>query len=175
MSDSVAPTHEGGSTIGASKGELRAELYDSKLPGSEEEAKRRYLEHNQRVAEELRQLNLYPEGDINAFSSNQRCPSTPELLMTSGYFILNTDGGMVSTGRRSDDDPPGKAAIAVVLKKTKKGRKTEAVVESFGRTIGAKMNDQAEYEALLEGLRTAIKHGATHVRAFMDSEFVVES
>ena len=94
--------------------------------------------------------------------------------MTSGYYILNTDGGMVSTGRRSDDDPPGEAAIAVVLKKTKKGRKTEILVESFGRRIGPKMNDQAEYEALLEGLRTAIKHGATHLRAFMDSEFVVE-
>lgn len=94
--------------------------------------------------------------------------------MTSGYYILNIDGGMVSSGRRSDDDPPGEAAIAVVLKKTKKGRKTEAVVESFGRPIGPRMNDQAEYEALLEGLRTAIKHGATHVRAFMDSEFVVE-
>ena len=94
--------------------------------------------------------------------------------MTSGYYILNTDGGMASTGRRLDDDPPGEAAIAVVLKKNKKGRKTEVVVESFGRRIGPKMNDQAEYEALLEGLRTAIKHEATHVRAFMDSEFIVE-
>lgn len=94
--------------------------------------------------------------------------------MTSGYYILNTDGGMVSSGRRADDDPPGEAAIAVVLKRTKKGRKTEAVVESFGRRIGPRMNDEAEYEALLEGLRTAIKHEATHVRAFMDSEFIVE-
>jgi ribonuclease HI len=94
--------------------------------------------------------------------------------MTSGYYILNTDGGMVSSGRRADDDPPGEAAIAVLLKKTKKGRKTEAVVESFRRHIGPRMNDEAEYEALLEGLRTAIKHEATHVRAFMDSEFIVE-
>jgi hypothetical protein len=44
--------------------------------------------------------------------------------MTSGYYILNTDGGRVSTVRRSDDDPPGEAAIAVVLKKTKKGRRS---------------------------------------------------
>jgi len=94
--------------------------------------------------------------------------------MTSGYYILNTDGGMVSSGRRADNDPPGEAAIAVVLKKTKKGRNTEAVVESFGRRIGPRMNDEAEYEALLEGLRTAIKHEATHVRAFIDSEFIVE-
>lgn len=94
--------------------------------------------------------------------------------MTSGHYILNTDGGMDSTGRRSEDDPPGEAAIAVVLKKTKKGRKNEILVESFGRRIGQRMNDEAEYEALLEGLRTAIKHEVTHVRAFMDSEFVVE-
>lgn len=94
--------------------------------------------------------------------------------MMSGYFILNTDGGMVSSGRRKDDDPPGEAAIAVVLKKAKKGRKTEVIVESFSRRIGPRMNDEAEYEALLEGLRTAIKHEATHVRAFMDSEFIVE-
>jgi ribonuclease HI len=94
--------------------------------------------------------------------------------MTAGYYILNTDGGMSSSGRRAKDERPGEAAIAVVLKKTKKGRKTESVIESFGRRIGPRMNDVAEYEALLEGLRTAIKHEATHVRAFMDSEFVVE-
>jgi ribonuclease HI len=94
--------------------------------------------------------------------------------MTSAYYILNTDGGMDSTGRRSEDDPPGEAAVAVLLSKTKKGRKTEIPVESFARRIGPRMNDEAEYEALLEGLRTAIRHGATHVRAFMDSEFVVE-
>ena len=56
--------------------------------------------------------------------------------MTSGYYILNIDGGMDSTGRRSEDDPPGEAAIAVVLKKTKKGRKNEILVESFGRRSG---------------------------------------
>lgn len=67
--------------------------------------------------------------------------------MEHGYFILNTDGGMYSTGRRSEGDPPGEAAIAVVLKKTKKGRKTEITVESFGRRIGPRMNDEAEYEA----------------------------
>ncbi len=94
--------------------------------------------------------------------------------MAGGYYILNTDGGMDSTGRRSEDDPPGEAAIAVVLRKTKKGRKSEILVESFSRRIGPRMNDEAEYVALVEGLQTAIRHGATHLRAYMDSEFVVE-
>lgn len=49
-------------------------MYDSKVPGSEEEAKRRYMEHNQRVAEELRQLGLYPEGDINAYLRTNDVP-----------------------------------------------------------------------------------------------------
>ncbi len=95
-------------------------------------------------------------------------------FMANGYYLLNTDGAMDSTGRRSEDDPPGEAAIAVVLRKAKKGRKSEVLVESFSRRIGPRMNDEAEYAALVEGLQTAIRHGATHLRAYMDSEFVVE-
>lgn len=49
-------------------------IYDPKFPGSEEEAKRRYMERNQRVAEELRQLGLYPEGDINAYLRTNDVP-----------------------------------------------------------------------------------------------------
>lgn len=49
-------------------------MYDSKVPGSEEESKRRYLEHNQHVAQELRELRLYPEGDINVFLRTNDVP-----------------------------------------------------------------------------------------------------
>ena len=91
-----------------------------------------------------------------------------------GYFLLNTDGGMDSSGRRSHGDPPGEAAISVVLKQVNKNNSKEIAVESFGRRIGKKMNDVAEYEALIEGLKTALKHHATHLRAYMDSEFIVE-
>lgn len=41
--------------------------YDAKTPGSEQAAKARYLEHNQAVANQLRERGLFPEGDINAF------------------------------------------------------------------------------------------------------------
>jgi hypothetical protein len=37
------------------------------VPGSEEAAKRRYLEHNRTVAEQLRDRGLYPDGDVNAY------------------------------------------------------------------------------------------------------------
>jgi hypothetical protein len=41
--------------------------FDSKVPGSEEAARERYIRHNQAVARELRERGLYPEGDINAY------------------------------------------------------------------------------------------------------------
>jgi hypothetical protein len=44
-----------------------AYAYDAKVPGSEEAAREKYLQHNQAVARELRARGLYPEGDINAY------------------------------------------------------------------------------------------------------------
>jgi hypothetical protein len=49
-------------------------MYDPKVPGSEEEARRRNLEHNQRVDEELHQLGIYPDGDINAYLRTHEVP-----------------------------------------------------------------------------------------------------
>lgn len=49
-------------------------MYDPKVAGSEEQSKRKYLEDNQRIAEELRQLGLYPEGSINAFLRTNDVP-----------------------------------------------------------------------------------------------------
>lgn len=49
-------------------------MYDSKVPGSEQEAKKRYMEHNQRVADELQQLGIYPDGDINAYLRTNDVP-----------------------------------------------------------------------------------------------------
>ncbi len=38
-----------------------------------------------------------------------------ELLSTDAYYLLNADGGMINTGQRRHEDPPGEAAVAVVL------------------------------------------------------------
>ena len=92
--------------------------------------------------------------------------------MADGYYLLNTDGAMQNTGRRTADDPPGEASIAVVLKQIKNGR--EATVDCFSGSIGPATNDVAEYKALIAGLEYALSLGVTHIRAFMDSEFIVE-
>lgn len=89
-----------------------------------------------------------------------------------GYFLLNTDGGMVNDGRRERGDPPGEAAIAVVLSEVR-GKK-EVVVWGFSGSIGPATNDVAEYTALVEGLRFALSEGVRRIRVYVDSEFVVE-
>lgn len=65
-SDSHVRTYESGRTEGL---ETIAEfvVWDPRVEGSEEAARRRYDEHNRRVAEELRTLGLYPDGDINTY------------------------------------------------------------------------------------------------------------
>jgi hypothetical protein len=40
--------------------------WDPKVPGDEARARKKYQDHNQRVAEELKGLGLYPLGNINA-------------------------------------------------------------------------------------------------------------
>lgn len=52
--------------------------WDPKVPGSDQEAKRRYFEHNRRVSEELRELGLYPEGNINAYLRTHDVPMPKE-------------------------------------------------------------------------------------------------
>lgn len=49
-------------------------VFDPKVPGDEEWAQREYHEHNRRIAEELRRLGLYPEGDINAYLRTEGPP-----------------------------------------------------------------------------------------------------
>lgn len=77
-------------------------------------------------------------------------------------MITYTDGG--SRGN------PGPAAIGVVVKNAATG----ANIEAFGRYIGHTTNNQAEYQALVAALETALKHNATEVHCFMDSELIVK-
>jgi len=44
------------------------------VPGDQEREKKRYREHNVRVAEELEALGLYPTGDINAYLRTHDVP-----------------------------------------------------------------------------------------------------
>jgi len=91
------------------------------------------------------------------------------LELKRGYYLLHTDGGMVSSGRRAQGEEPGAAAIGVVLK-TPKG----ALVEATSEKIGPATNDVAEYQALIEGLKLARDRGILRLRVYLDSELVVE-
>ena len=74
---------------------------------------------------------------------------------------IHTDGG--SRGN------PGPSALGVVVK-TPEGE----TLEAYGEFLGKMTNNQAEYHALLSGIRKAIALGAERVKVFMDSELIVK-
>ena len=63
---------------------------------------------------------------------------------------------------------PGPAAIGVLIEDESKRMKAQ-----LSHYIGRTTNNQAEYHALLAGLREAAKLGAKHVDIKLDSELVV--
>lgn len=75
-------------------------------------------------------------------------------------FILNTDGG--SRGN------PGPGAIGIVL------RKGDDILFQKGKKIGETTNNQAEYKALIWGLKESLEAGADELRCLLDSELVVK-
>lgn len=81
--------------------------------------------------------------------------------MSYHELILHTDGG--SRGN------PGPSALGVVIS-TSEGE----TLESYGEYLGEMTNNQAEYHALLSGIRKAIALGAERLRIYMDSELIVK-
>ncbi len=82
--------------------------------------------------------------------------------MTQTYTLtMLTDGGARGN--------PGPAGIGVVLKDAKKKN-----VATIAQYIGERTNNQAEYEAVLAGLKRARELGATALRCFLDSQLVAE-
>ena len=75
-------------------------------------------------------------------------------------IIINVDGA--SRGN------PGPAAIGVVLKNEK-----AQLLSSISDSIGIRTNNQAEYQALIAGLKKAINMGASAVEIRSDSELIV--
>jgi len=75
-------------------------------------------------------------------------------------FVLRTDGA--SRGN------PGPAAIGVVLEDPDGN-----VLEEIGARIGTATNNQAEYQALLTGLETALDRGVARLLISSDSELLV--
>jgi len=75
-------------------------------------------------------------------------------------IIINVDGA--SRGN------PGPAAIGIVLKNEK-----AQLLSSISDSIGITTNNQAEYQALIAGLKKAISMGASAVEIRSDSELIV--
>jgi ribonuclease HI len=63
---------------------------------------------------------------------------------------------------------PGPAAIGVTLKDEKQN-----LIATISQKIGITTNNQAEYTALIAGLKQAVKLGAKHVVVNSDSELMV--
>jgi ribonuclease HI len=90
----------------------------------------------------------------------------PDITTLKGVFglvkkiFINVDGA--SRGN------PGPAAIGVTLKDEK-----SQLVSSISEPIGLTTNNQAEYKALIAGLKKSIKLGANQVEVRSDSELIV--
>lgn len=74
--------------------------------------------------------------------------------------IINTDGACWGN--------PGPGAIGAILKDTK-GK----VIASISKAIGQTTNNQAEYQAMIAALETALELGAGNIEVLSDSELMV--
>jgi len=74
---------------------------------------------------------------------------------------LYTDGGARGN--------PGPGAAGVVLK-DEKGK----TIKKVGTYLGVCTNNEAEYKALILGLKTAKKEGATQIESYVDSMLVAK-
>lgn len=89
-------------------------------------------------------------------------PPPPRKKHATGRtLILHTDGA--SRGN------PGEAGIGALIEDG-----DGQVVGKVARYMGTATNNQAEYSALIEGLKAAIELGADRVEIYADSELVVK-
>ena len=94
--------------------------------------------------------------------TRRREPSGPK----PGFYVLKTDGGITA-----EQGASGPAAIGVVLKDPK-----YRDVDEVSQRIGwARNHHEAEYKALIEGLKLARRHGIDRIRVFLDSALVVNT
>lgn len=81
--------------------------------------------------------------------------------MTGRRLVLETDGAARGN--------PGLAGAGIIIKDEKGQR-----IESRHEFLGVATNNQAEYRALIEGLRAVASHQPASVLVRMDSELVVK-
>ena len=83
-----------------------------------------------------------------------------------GFYVLKTDGGITA-----EQGASGHAAIGVVLKDPEY-RDVDEVSQQIG---WARNHHEAEYKALIEGLKLARRRGIDRIRVFLDSALVVNT
>jgi ribonuclease HI len=85
----------------------------------------------------------------------------------AAYHVLNTDAS-----KRNPSNPSSDAAIGVVLRqRVPKGRPL-VVLAYVSKSVGALSVQEAEYRALIEGLKLAQQYDPTDLYAFVDSSFI---
>jgi ribonuclease HI len=85
--------------------------------------------------------------------------------LKKGYYLLFIDGG-----KRANEQGQAEGAIGVVLQEPDCGAVLTRVAEKVG-PVGSP--HEAEYRALIRGLRLAAEEGLLYVAAFSDSSNVV--
>ena len=85
--------------------------------------------------------------------------------LKKGYYLLFIDGG-----KRANEQGQAEGAIGVILQEPDCG----AVLETLAEKVGAVGSPhEAEYRALIRGLKLAAEEGLPYVAAFSDSANVV--
>lgn len=79
----------------------------------------------------------------------------------SRQLIVETDGAARGN--------PGLAGAGVIIRDARGHR-----IETFSKFLGVTTNNQAEYQALIEGLQAVSKHKPESITVRMDSELVVK-
>jgi ribonuclease HI len=103
-------------------------------------------------------LGETPESEPEA----PRAEAAEPADLKRGCYLLNTDGGNLG-------NPLGRAAIGALLR-----TRRLVTVAQISKAIDPATHNVAEYQALIEGLKLARKHGIQRLRVYMDSELVVD-
>jgi len=80
-------------------------------------------------------------------------------------LTLYTDGGARYN--------PGPAGAGIILISETKNQQPK-IIKKISKYLGILTNNQAEYQALIIGLKEAKKLGATEIDCFLDSELIVK-
>ncbi len=84
----------------------------------------------------------------------------------AGWLVLNTDA--------SKPEPSGNAAIGAILRQKPKPTAPMKVVAYISEVVGPMEIQEAEYHALIEGLKLALRHRPDDLQVFTDSAIVAD-